>query len=557
MRDFKFHDYFDDPKHGSKALARFAVFLGGLGNLGGQAPGSPNRALDGLEENIRADHDQQLAYLNSAKYFADKQGEGVTDLLKQQASDRQQAELDYSNKKLATADKFAELAQTARGKQNYDAAMIEVAKLKKSAYDDQQKVFADISTQSYQDACAKHQLALANRHKGGGGGTGNGAAFTAFTDAAGELKPGDPIPADVIAKALGAGIKRDKIAAQVDAYRNSGTKSEPKGSSAGGTELKDIENAGKPFQSVLVGSARSPGAKLAYDSAAAVKRELENAVKSGDADKIKSAVLHAQEQQTRFFVIGAAPTAELFKNFKMELKGTPAELTAKLSSIVGSPTESSAYVKRLITSIDGIAEQRKAVIEAQRAPLEARLQSIVKSDEGKRRAAGILKELIGRNEGVVFPERAKTRRQPDRDRPRRSSSHRMTRSSARSGECRLSKYKLPNGLILSLDDETGEITVVGGGGRTVAAGTRVGDNGLLGAAPDGERAARSVAPVGPTEGTRATRISASHRPRRLRPGACFVGLPATRTHFPPPPRFRRRRETQAVRRKHRSSRRTR
>ena len=111
----------------ARRFARFAVFLGGLGNLGGQAPGSPNRALDGLEENIRADHDQQLAYLNSAKYFADKQAEGVTDLFKQQQSDRHEAELDYANKKLATADKFTELAQTARGKQNYDAAMIEVA----------------------------------------------------------------------------------------------------------------------------------------------------------------------------------------------------------------------------------------------------------------------------------------------------------------------------------------------------------------------------------------------------------------------------------------------
>ena len=179
VRDFKFHDYFDDPKHGSKALARFAVFLGGLGNLGGQAPGAPNRALDGLEENIRADHDQQLAYLNSAKYFADKQGEGVTDLLKQQASDRQQAELDYSNKKLATADKFAELAQTARGKQNYDAAMIEVAKLKKSAYDGQQKVFGDIAQQKLEDAKAAHQLRLANRGRGTGGGGGGGSAGSA------------------------------------------------------------------------------------------------------------------------------------------------------------------------------------------------------------------------------------------------------------------------------------------------------------------------------------------------------------------------------------------
>lgn len=47
----------------------------------------------------------------------------------------------------------------------------------------------------------------------------------------------------------------------------------------------------------------------------------------------------------------------------------------------------------------------------------------------------------------------------------------------------MSKYRLPNGLILNLDDETGETTVIGGGGRTVAPGARVTDTGILGKAP--------------------------------------------------------------------------
>jgi hypothetical protein len=54
------------------------------------------------------------------------------------------------------------------------------------------------------------------------------------------------------------------------------------------------------------------------------------------------------------------------------------------------------------------------------------------------------------------------------------------------GEFRLSKYRLPNGLILNLDDETGATTVVGGGGRTVAPGARVTDDGILGKAPTGD-----------------------------------------------------------------------
>lgn len=43
----------------------------------------------------------------------------------------------------------------------------------------------------------------------------------------------------------------------------------------------------------------------------------------------------------------------------------------------------------------------------------------------------------------------------------------------------MSKYKLPNGLIVELNDETGETTVVGGGGRTIANGARLTPGGDL------------------------------------------------------------------------------
>ncbi len=260
VRDFKFHDYFEDPKHGSKALARFAVFLGGLGNLGGQAPGSPNRALDALETNIKADHDEQLTYLNSAKYFAEKQAEGVQDLAKQQAVDRQQLELDYANKKLATADKFAELAQTARGKSNYDAAMIEVAKLKKSAYDDQQKVFDEIARQKLEDARAQHQLRLAARGRGGaGGGAGVADAFSQFEAAAQAIPPGAPVPKEVYALAFKAGIKRDKIQDQIDKARESGKKSLPQGAgkNPGGYDPNLVVRNGQGAEVGLASSTRT------------------------------------------------------------------------------------------------------------------------------------------------------------------------------------------------------------------------------------------------------------------------------------------------------------
>lgn len=41
----------------------------------------------------------------------------------------------------------------------------------------------------------------------------------------------------------------------------------------------------------------------------------------------------------------------------------------------------------------------------------------------------------------------------------------------------MSKYRLPNGLVVNLDDTTGETTVVGGGGRTIAPGARISPGG--------------------------------------------------------------------------------
>lgn len=209
VKNFQLHDYFDNPAHISKARASIAVFLGGLGNLGGQNPGAQNQALEALHFNIKQDHEDQLAYLNSAKYFADKQREGVEDLAGQQKQDRQDAELDFANKKLAIADRFASEASSARNKQAYDAAMIEVAKLKKSAFDDQQKVFKEIEDEKLTKA--REALALAKAQKAGRHGTGVGASnddkYAQLTHAIAEGKTGPdgtnvPLTHDeVIAKA--------------------------------------------------------------------------------------------------------------------------------------------------------------------------------------------------------------------------------------------------------------------------------------------------------------------------------------------------------------------
>lgn len=250
VRDFKFHDFYDDPKNGSRAVGAISAFLGGLGNLGGQNPGAQNQALETLEHHMNRDHDDQVSYLNSAKYFADKQREGVEDLLKQQQIDRHEAELDFANKKLATADKFNELSQTARGKQNFDAAQIAVAKLKKEAYDGQQKVFSDIAAQKLEEARANHQNALAQRKArgAGGGGAGRAGVLADFEEAAQAIKPGDPVPRDVYAKGVKAGFKLKDIQSEIDKARESGKKSLPGRAAATGELPKDaVVYGGSPI----------------------------------------------------------------------------------------------------------------------------------------------------------------------------------------------------------------------------------------------------------------------------------------------------------------------
>ena len=159
-------------------------------------------------------------------------------------------------------------------------------------------------------------------------------------------------------------------------------------------ELKDIEHAADKEGAVLLGSARSQGAKVAYESAQAVANELRRAAASGDPDAMKIAVMHAQEQSTRFLT-GSAPTQQTFE-IQHGLAGTTEQLEAKLGGILGQPTEAKSYVNRMAQNIDAISRQRKEVLTQEGEGLKTRLESIVKSDEGRRRAQGVLDQFLGK-----------------------------------------------------------------------------------------------------------------------------------------------------------------
>lgn len=159
-------------------------------------------------------------------------------------------------------------------------------------------------------------------------------------------------------------------------------------------EIKDIEAAGRDEGKVLLGSAKSQGAKVAYESAQAVSNELRHAAASGDPDAMKIAVMHAQEQSTRFLT-GAAPTQQTFE-IQHGLAGTAEQLESKIGGIMGQPTEAKSYVLRMASNIDAISRQRAEVLHAEGGSLKTRLESIIKSDEGKRRAQGILDQFLGK-----------------------------------------------------------------------------------------------------------------------------------------------------------------
>ena len=157
-------------------------------------------------------------------------------------------------------------------------------------------------------------------------------------------------------------------------------------------ELKDIENAAKPYTQVIEGSARSPGIKTGYDSAVSVSNELKKAAASGDPSRMKIAVLHAQEQSTRMLT-GSAPTDATYQ-MQHELQGSADDLMARIGKVFNDPTESKAYVERMQQNIDAIAQQRKEMLVEKRKELDERLGSIAKSDTGRARVMGLRNSLF-------------------------------------------------------------------------------------------------------------------------------------------------------------------
>jgi hypothetical protein len=359
-----------DPHSGTKIAA---LILGAVGAGFSAAGGHPtgNLAAEAIDKIQQREYDAAKNRLASANEHALQARYGFKDLQENQRAALNDLDADFAAKNHLIAAE-AENALRQRGASPEDIAnhgLVQQALAKSAAYEDQihqreleeqrkqavdaEKAKLDTSTMRRNNAQADAAEALAGfRNRRGAGGAGKGGA------------------------GAGAGAR---------------SKAELKAES---DELKAIEKAATPYINNQLGSAKSPGTLKAYESAQAVSNEIRRAVASGDPNAIKIAVMHAQEQSTRFLT-NAAPTQQTFA-IQHELAGAPEQLEAKLSGLLGQPAEAKGYALRMAQNIDAIARQRKEVLDATAGEAETRLSSIAKSDEGKKRMKGILDSLRGK-----------------------------------------------------------------------------------------------------------------------------------------------------------------
>lgn len=211
-----------EQSFGHRLLAAIAI---GIGEYAAVKGGGTNRAA----QLISAANAQNIALQKAAieKQFQAAQLAGG-DVI-QARTDRDEAMKGLDQKHAALLDSSAAKLKSELGRigvpEQQIAANGEVQKIENEALQLREKNLTSI--RGDQERLDAAEIAAAARKKKGGAGTGGSPdAMTAFTDAAGQLKPGEQIPASVVALGIKAGLKRDKIASQVDAYRNTGTKSD-------------------------------------------------------------------------------------------------------------------------------------------------------------------------------------------------------------------------------------------------------------------------------------------------------------------------------------------
>lgn len=209
-------------REGSRVSASLLVGLGGAASalLGT----SKNGAADIIQGNVDSYYSREKEKIDNLYKFAAAKGKMQDDLRMRQAGELAELQVQHGATNLAIADHINEILQASQGRVDVAAANELKGKLLEEG---QKSILAGRETLARINLQSAQAVKAARWHAPGTGGGGGGVdALTAFTDAAGKLNAGDPIPAEVVALGVKAGIKKDKIADQVDKYRGSAAKSE-------------------------------------------------------------------------------------------------------------------------------------------------------------------------------------------------------------------------------------------------------------------------------------------------------------------------------------------
>ena len=253
--DFKFHNFWDTRSTGQKLLADVGIILGSAS----RDPNHVNQAARDIDTAVSQEWDAQKADLARKFQLAQVKGEDVKELASQYAIDSGKLKLRQEQQLNALAGEIDFLSSKSKNQAGILAAQKVAAEARALAEQHGQQGVKDIAeahSSALKDEETKAQTALAlakaGKTKRGGAGGGNGDALAAFIDAAGALKPGEPIPGKVGMLAAKAGFKAKDIAAAVDKYRNSGATAQTDANKAAGLGGKGGKGGGDMKDAVII-----------------------------------------------------------------------------------------------------------------------------------------------------------------------------------------------------------------------------------------------------------------------------------------------------------------
>lgn len=163
------------------------------------------------------------------------------------------------------------------------------------------------------------------------------------------------------------------------------------------TSDKEFEKRAGKVETLLEGTARSPGVMMLYRNTDALSREMTEAIKSGDKQRAIAAVM-AIEQGSRA-LSGSAPTQTSTHLLTQDLKSFGDYLTSQWGRLVGNPTASPEYVKRLRGLVDMAKREKLDIAKAAVSDFETKENTLGLTDYGKKRIEGFKKVYAGHEGG--------------------------------------------------------------------------------------------------------------------------------------------------------------